>query len=113
MLALEIISVIILAGIALLLYRHIRLITGGKDSNNPVQHTSKLPPRRVHAHRDNFPNDDQFGYSSPLLDSVMEELLAHRRKTQTGKERRQKLLGGKQGIRRAYIVNELLNRPYK
>lgn len=111
MLALEIIGVLILAGVALLFYRHIQLLSGNKDSNNPVQHTPKLPPHRVYALRDHFPNDDQFGYSSPLLDSVMEELLARRRKTQTARDRRQQLFQSKQDIRRAYIINELLNRP--
>ncbi len=112
MLALEIIGVLLLATFALLGFRHLRLTYWGKDSNNPVQHTVKLPPRP------GYLDEGRAGSAgSESLDSALADLRAPLSGTGTAsgsaKEKRKRLFRGKADIRRAIIINELLTRKYE
>lgn len=109
MLALKLIFAALLFTLGLLLFRHLRLLFGRKDSNNPVQHTVKLPPR-THTGEDTQRPD--FGYPDDLFESIMGSLHRPTSSGQSAKEKRKRLFRSKADIRRAFIINELL-KPYE
>lgn len=109
MLALEIIGVLLLATLGLLWFRHLRLMYWSKDSNNPVQHSAKLPPRPGYP-EDRRRSDAGHGRESldEALAGIRSQLSGTAATPMRAKEKRKRLFRGKADIRRAFIINELL-----